>query len=185
MVNTQTLCSALLLTTVDTEGIAVIMCEQELVAKYQALSQGSKVLESCLHHNLSEHVNSEIGMGTITDIESAKRWLRDSFLYQRLRKNPDYYAIGNDQRSANWQDRMDDIVLANISKLQDHDLVKECDDSAKKTLATTEYGEIMSKVHGLLSHLLEPNTYQLSIVLHPPSNGILFRDPLSWSMGLF
>ncbi|RXW22344.1 hypothetical protein EST38_g3524 [Candolleomyces aberdarensis] len=131
----------------DTEGIALIMCEQELVAKYQALSQGSKVLESCLHRNLSEHVNSEIGMGTITDIESAKRWLRDSFLYQRLRKNPNYYAIGDDQRSADWQDRMDDIVLANIRKLQDHDLVKECGDGTKETLATTEYGEIMSKFY--------------------------------------
>jgi ATP-dependent DNA helicase HFM1/MER3 len=124
------------------------MCEHELVAKYQALSQGTKVLESCLHHNLSEHINSEIGMGTITDIESAKRWLRDSFLYQRLRKNPNHYAI-EDQQSANWQDRMDEIVLASIRKLQDHELVKQSGSNTKKALATTEYGDIMSKVHRL------------------------------------
>lgn len=131
----------------------MIMCEQELVAKYQALSQGTKVLESCLHHNLSEHINSEIGMGTITDIESAKRWLRDSFLYQRLRKNPNHYAI-EDQQSANWQDRMDEIVLASIKKLQDHELVKQSGGNIKKALATTEYGDIMSKVHRLLSRPL-------------------------------
>jgi ATP-dependent DNA helicase HFM1/MER3 len=133
------------------------MCEHELVAKYQALSQGTKVLESCLHHNLSEHINSEIGMGTITDIESAKRWLRDSFLYQRLRKNPNHYAFG-DQRSGNWQDCMDEIVLASIKKLQDHELVKQSGGIFERALATTEYGDIMSKVHWVLSRPLSDLT---------------------------
>jgi ATP-dependent DNA helicase HFM1/MER3 len=117
------------------------MCEHELVAKYQALSRGTKVLESCLHHNLSEHINSEIGMGTITDIESAKRWLRHSFLYQRLRRNPNHYAFG-DQQSENWQDCMDEIVRETIKKLQDHEFVKQSGGIIKRALATTEYGDI-------------------------------------------
>ena len=42
------------------------MCEQELEAKYKVLAQGQTILESSLHLGLSEHLNSEIALGTIT-----------------------------------------------------------------------------------------------------------------------
>ncbi|TEB26532.1 P-loop containing nucleoside triphosphate hydrolase protein, partial [Coprinellus micaceus] len=131
----------------DTEGIAVIMCENNLVPKYQALTHGKRVLESCLHRNLSEHINSEIGMGTITDLESAKSWLRGSFFYQRVRKNPSHYAIEEDGQSLSWQGRMDNLVLASIQNLRENHLVEEKQDNLTSQLVSTEYGEIMSKFY--------------------------------------
>lgn len=125
------------------------MCENELVAKYQALSQGSKVLESCLHRNLPEHINSEIGMGTITDIESAKKWLRGSFFYQRVQKHPDFYSLerlNGDQRSLSWQERLDHLVLSSIRNLEINQLIEMKKETATECLISTEYGEIMSKV---------------------------------------
>jgi hypothetical protein len=62
----------LLKCTTDTEGVAIIMCESELENKYRNLIQGRTVVESSLHQNLSEHLNSEIGLGTISDLTSAK-----------------------------------------------------------------------------------------------------------------
>jgi ATP-dependent DNA helicase HFM1/MER3 len=56
----------------DTEGVAIIICETSLVPKYEALSRGESEIESCLHRNLAEHLNSEIGTGTITSFEGAK-----------------------------------------------------------------------------------------------------------------
>lgn len=127
----------------DNEGVAIIMCEAELEGKYKALVQGRTLLESCLHLNLSEHVNSEIGLGTITNVDSAKEWLRNSFLFQRIQKNPRNYAI-NKESNQTWQERIDELVLHSIKTLKDSQLL-ECDEESGN-LRSTEYGDIMSKV---------------------------------------
>ena len=89
-------------------------------------------------------------MGTITDLESAKSWLRGSFFYQRVRKNPGHYALGEDSLSLSWQERMDNLVLASVQNLRDNQLVEEKQDSSTNQLVSTEYGEIMSKVRVVL-----------------------------------
>jgi hypothetical protein len=47
----------------DREGIAIIMCDKNLENKYKLLATEGSPLESTLHHNLTEHINSEIGLG--------------------------------------------------------------------------------------------------------------------------
>ncbi|EAU88744.2 ATP-dependent DNA helicase MER3 [Coprinopsis cinerea okayama7 len=153
----------------DTEGTAVIMCESELAPKYEALTQGTTVLESSLHRNLAEHINSEIGLGTITSIESAKAWLRESFLFQRLQKNPSWYSIDNENGDATWQERLDNVVLKSIEQLQANKLVQFKSGSSLKTLASTEYGEIMSKFY------IRQNT-MVDILATPPNASL--RDLL-------
>jgi ATP-dependent DNA helicase HFM1/MER3 len=108
------------------------------------LIQGKTTIESCLHRNLSEHLNSEIGLGTITNIESAKTWLRNSFLFQRIQKNPKHYALGKDDHQT-WEQKIDDLVTENIANLQKTELVVYTDDN-NMGLKSTEYGDIMSKV---------------------------------------
>ncbi|KAL6301584.1 P-loop containing nucleoside triphosphate hydrolase protein [Sparassis latifolia] len=129
----------------DKEGVAIIMCETELEGKYKALVQGQMLLESCLHHNLSEHINSEIGLGTITDLDSAKKWLHNSFLFQRIQKNPRHYAIGKDGAQT-WQERIGEMVTQSITDLQDNNLVSRPEDGDHQ-LSSTEFGDIMSKFY--------------------------------------
>lgn len=50
-------------------------------------------IESNLHRHLTEHLNAEIVMGTITDLDVAMQWLSSTFLYVRARKNPHHYGI--------------------------------------------------------------------------------------------
>ncbi|KAI0362446.1 P-loop containing nucleoside triphosphate hydrolase protein [Trametes cingulata] len=126
----------------DKEGVAIIMCEQELEAKYKALAQGQTVLESSLHLHLAEHLNSEIALGTITDMDSAKEWLHNSFLFRRLQKNPAHYDIRKDGNKS-WEDRMDDLVIDSVKTLRQAEMVKEEGDDL---LSSTEYGDIMSKM---------------------------------------
>lgn len=126
----------------DKEGVAIIMCEQELEAKYRALAQGQTVLESSLHFHLPEHLNSEIALGTITDMASAKDWLHNSFLFRRLQKNPGHYDIKK-EGDKSWEERMDDLVTDSVKTLKSAEMVKNEEDDA---LSSTEYGDIMSKV---------------------------------------
>jgi len=123
------------------------MCESQLEAKYRNLSQGTTVLESSLHVNIVEHVNSEVGLGTITDIESAKAWLRNSFLFQRLQRNPKHYAIGKDEQQT-WQERLDQMILDSVTELKATKLVETPEDGEEHQLRSTEYGDVMSKVMG-------------------------------------
>ncbi|TFY71871.1 hypothetical protein EVG20_g1121 [Dentipellis fragilis] len=129
----------------DKEGVAIIMCETELENKYKQLSEGRTLLESSLHRNLPEHLNSEVGLGTITDMESAKEWLHNSFLFRRIQKNPAHYAIGK-QNDQTWQERVDDMVLQSIEGLRSAGLLAEAEEGSQ-ALSSTEYGDIMSKFY--------------------------------------
>jgi len=121
------------------------MCESQLEAKYRNLAQGTTLLESSLHVNIVEHVNSEIGLGTITDVESAKAWLRNSFLFQRLQRNPKHYAVGKDEQQT-WQERLDQMVLGSVTELKASKLVETPEDGEEHQLRSTDYGDVMSKV---------------------------------------
>ncbi|KIP12313.1 hypothetical protein PHLGIDRAFT_330001 [Phlebiopsis gigantea 11061_1 CR5-6] len=133
----------------DKEGVAVIMCEPELEAKYQSLAHGTTLLESSLHTNLTEHINSEVGLGTITNIDSAKEWLRNSFLYQRIQQYPEHYSIGKDGNQT-WQ-------------------LVESSESDADSLVSTEFGDIMSKFY------IRQST--MSLILKLPEKATL-RDML-------
>lgn len=145
------------------------MCEIELKQKYEALAQGRTVLESRLHTNLSEHINSEIGLGTIRDVNTAKTWLRNSFLFQRIQQNPRHYAIGK-AGDQTWQERIDEMVTQSVQKLQDNELVALSETDSLK-LASTEYGEIMSKVRAVPVSLYGGT--HLRTVLYSPVNGTI------------
>jgi ATP-dependent DNA helicase HFM1/MER3 len=126
------------------------MCESELEAKYRNLAQGQTVLESSLHKNLAEHINAEIGIGTISDIRTARQWLRGSFLRKRIQRNPGFYHIGKNSNQT-WEERMDDMVSQSVKALKETELVS-CDGDEteeRTTVRLTEFGEVMSKVRAL------------------------------------
>lgn len=45
-----------------------------------------------LHHHLIEHLNAEIVLHTITDVSIALEWLKSTFLFIRIQKNPTHYG---------------------------------------------------------------------------------------------
>jgi hypothetical protein len=51
-----------------------------------------QAVESCLMSNLAEHMNAEIVLGTIKDVPGAIQWIKSSFLFKRVRSNPQHYG---------------------------------------------------------------------------------------------
>jgi ATP-dependent DNA helicase HFM1/MER3 len=125
----------------DKEGVAIIMCESGLESKYRALGHGQTTLESSLHTNLAEHLNSEIGLGTIKNMETAKEWIRHSFLFRRFTQNPQRYM----SQEQPWKDGLDNMISKCIDDLKDAELLTFVE-GRSGTLRSTEFGEIMSKV---------------------------------------
>ena len=60
--------------------------------KYKNLTSGMEKIESSLHENLIEHMNAEIVLQTISDLPKAIEWLKSTYFYIRVRKNPSYYG---------------------------------------------------------------------------------------------
>lgn len=131
----------------DKEGVAIIMCESGLEKKYRALGQGQTILESSLHTNLAEHLNSEIGLGTITSIATAKEWLCNSFMFRRMAQNPQRYMT----KEQNWQDGLNGMIMQCVSDLRSAELLNYVEGGAIE-LRSTEFGDIMSKVRMLHYH---------------------------------
>ena len=111
--------------------------------KYNNLVSGQTQLESSLHRNLTEHLNSEIALGTITNLETSKQWIRGSFLYQRMQRNPDYYGL-NKRTGQTWQGRLDELVADSIGRLEGAKILRKQDET--ELFSCTEYGVLMSKV---------------------------------------
>ena len=60
----------------DTSATAVIVTSTDKKAHYEKLMSGSQPVESCLLDNMCEHLNTEVVLGTITDISLALDWLK-------------------------------------------------------------------------------------------------------------
>ncbi|KAJ6259774.1 ATP-dependent DNA helicase MER3 [Drechslerella dactyloides] len=123
----------------DTTGVAVIMTRKEKKDRYDRMISGTEKLESCLHLNLTEHLNAEIGLGTITDLESAKQWLRSTFFYIRMKANPAFYGFKADM----IETELENIVERDIAALEEMGFV-EYQQSELKCL---EPGDAMARYY--------------------------------------
>ncbi len=57
-------------------------------ARYAGLLSGAEPVESCLGECFPEHLNAEVALHTVRDMDTATAWLRTTFLYIRVRESP-------------------------------------------------------------------------------------------------
>jgi ATP-dependent DNA helicase HFM1/MER3 len=126
----------------DDSAVAVIMTRQAKVRRYEMLVTGQDLIESKLHLNLVDHMNAEIGLGTIGDLVSARKWLKGTFLYVRLQQNPDYYKLDGARNSQSIEEQVEDICHRDITLLRETNLV-----SGQDHFVCTEFGHIMSRYY--------------------------------------
>lgn len=93
-----------------------------------------------LHSNLIDQLNAEIGLGTITSISSATKWLESTFLCVRLRQNPEHYGFPSSSGAKSLEEKLHDICRNGILALQECGLVR-----SEAQLSCTEYGDAMSR----------------------------------------
>lgn len=124
----------------EREARAIIMCREELRSRYERLVAGEEVLESSLHQNLIEHLNAEIGLGTIDSPEAAKKWLAGTFLYVRMCKNPTYYGFENLAGSQGIHGHLLQLCEEDLDMLKESSVIE-----GHEKLRCTEFGDAMAK----------------------------------------
>ncbi|ESP01500.1 hypothetical protein LOTGIDRAFT_139720, partial [Lottia gigantea] len=111
----------------DSTATAVIMTKTSSKSKYESVVNGTQTIESSLHKNLIEHLNAEIVLHTITDMGLAVEWIRHTFLYVRIMKNPSHY----------------ELCLKSINSLAALNLVKLNEETLE--IESTETGRLMAR----------------------------------------
>jgi replicative superfamily II helicase len=79
----------------DDVGYAWVVCDGSEVGKYRKLLREGKPIESRLAEDLDAHLNAEIAMGTIRDLEDVMDWLETTFYYVRAGSEPEQYDFAD------------------------------------------------------------------------------------------
>ncbi|KAH7342914.1 hypothetical protein BKA65DRAFT_505115 [Rhexocercosporidium sp. MPI-PUGE-AT-0058] len=140
----------------DSSAVAVIMTRSDKVDRYKKMVSGQDILESTLHLNLIEHLNSEISLGTIKNVYDAKRWLSGTFLSVRMRQNPNYYRIEGISPGGDADRRLEQVCERDITLLQQHKLVSD-----EERISCTDYGAAMSR------YMVQFETMKLLLTIPP------------------
>ena len=79
----------------DDVGYAWVVCDGSEAGKYRKLLREGKPIESRLAEDLDAHLNAEIAMGTIRDLEDVMDWLETTFYYVRAGSEPEQYDFAD------------------------------------------------------------------------------------------
>jgi len=82
----------------DEHGYAWVITDRSEADKYRRLLRDGKEIESRLAESLDSHLNAEIAMGTIRDLDDVLDWLETTFYYVRANNAPDRYDAAGSLR---------------------------------------------------------------------------------------
>ena len=82
----------------DDAGYAYVVCDGSDADKYRQLLRDGKPIESRLAGELDSHLNAEIALGVVDDIEDVLSWLETTFYYTRAQSAPEQYDAGDSLR---------------------------------------------------------------------------------------
>ncbi|XP_020964602.1 DExH-box ATP-dependent RNA helicase DExH17 isoform X1 [Arachis ipaensis] len=108
----------------DDTGLVIIMTRRETVHLYENLLNGCEVVESQLLPCVTEHLLAKIVQLTVTDITKAIEWLQCSYLYVRMKKNPENYSIKKGISGDRLVKHVQDICVKKVNELSQHQMVE-------------------------------------------------------------
>lgn len=88
----------------DKSGTGIIITSHDKLSHYLSLLTNQFPIESNFIKFLADNLNAEVTLGTISNIDEAVEWLSYTYLFVRMRINPQVYGL-------NYQDVIDDPSL--------------------------------------------------------------------------
>ncbi|XVF14070.1 hypothetical protein REPUB_Repub09cG0025100 [Reevesia pubescens] len=143
----------------DDTGMVIIMTRRETVHLYENLLNGCEMVESQLLSCVIEHLTAEIVQLTISDITKAIEWMKCSYLYVRMKKNPENYAVKKGIPRDRIEKHMQEICVQNVNELSFHQMIQTDEDGF--VLKPQEPGRLMTKYYlkfNTMKHIMQAPT---------------------------
>jgi activating signal cointegrator complex subunit 3 len=80
----------------DKSGLGIILTTHDKLNHYLSLLTNQFPIESNFVQCLADNLNAEISLGTISNVQEAIEWLSYTYLYVRMKKNPQVYGLNYD-----------------------------------------------------------------------------------------
>ncbi|XP_066152085.1 probable ATP-dependent DNA helicase HFM1 [Euwallacea fornicatus] len=128
----------------DSSATALILTSNQDRLKYEQMLGCEQIIESNLHKHLKEHLNAEVVLRTITDLDVAMRWLSSTFLYVRARRSPEKYKLPRGLSKDKIDKKLLEMCQAELNRLVQAGMIKM---NEAIEVSPTVIGEIMAKYY--------------------------------------
>ncbi|KAJ4729267.1 DExH-box ATP-dependent RNA helicase [Melia azedarach] len=159
-------------------GTVIIMTRRDTVHLYENLLNGCEIVESQLLSCVTEHLTAEIVQMTVSDITRAIEWMKCSYLYVRMKKNPQNYAVRKVISRDHIEKYMQEICVQKVNELSRHQMIWTDEDGF--LLKPLEPGRLMTKYYlkfDTMKHIMHtPVNCSLEDALH----AICHAEELAW-----
>uniref|UniRef100_A0A1I7YF66 U5 small nuclear ribonucleoprotein 200 kDa helicase n=1 Tax=Steinernema glaseri TaxID=37863 RepID=A0A1I7YF66_9BILA len=153
----------------DSEGQGILITHHSELQYYLSLMNTQLPCESQMIAKLPDLLNAEVVLGTINTVSDACKWLKQTFLYIRMRKNPQLYGIALDETKIEnlLEHRVADLVHTAALQLDKGNLVKY--DKKSGLIQATELGRIASHFYctyesmQTYNQLLKPSATEIDL----------------------
>lgn len=137
----------------DTRGEACLITAGDKVEHYLGLLKNSRDVESRLLQHVADVMNAEVYLNTVSDVGTAIAWLKSTFMYIRMLKNPLGYGLN--RADLMQEDRaLSDYIVLTCSRLEESGMIRIHRPSLANhntwKFCSTEFGRIASLYY--LSH---------------------------------
>ncbi|XP_076925278.1 ATP-dependent DNA helicase homolog MER3-like, partial [Bidens hawaiensis] len=152
----------------DDTGMVIIMTRKETAHLYENLLGGCELVESQLLPCVTEHLAAEIVQLTVPDIPRAIEWMKCSYLYVRMKKNPQNYAIKKGLTGSHIEKHVQDVCVQKVNELSDYQMIWIDEDGF--VLKPLEPARLMTKYYlkfNTMKHIMKaPSNCSIEDALH-------------------
>ncbi|KAK8810576.1 hypothetical protein WA158_007151 [Blastocystis sp. Blastoise] len=134
----------------DTSGYGIMISGDDKIDKYIKLLAMKTPIESNFMKRLNDALNAEIIAGTITNMSEAVSWIRMTYMYIRMMKNPMVYGIKYEEKQNDpslW-DTCERYIRDAAHQLDECHMIRYDDDTS--VMFPTDLGRVAS--HYYLSY---------------------------------
>ncbi|XP_044500934.1 DExH-box ATP-dependent RNA helicase DExH17 isoform X2 [Mangifera indica] len=159
-------------------GTVIIMTRRDTVHLYENLLNGCEMVESQLLSCLTEHLTAEIVQLTVSDITRAIEWMKCSYLYVRMKKNPQNYAVRKVISKDRIEKHIQELCVQKVNELSSHQMIWADEDGF--LLKPLEPGRLMTKYYlkfNTMKHIMQA---QVNCSLEDGLHVICHAEEIAW-----
>lgn len=154
----------------DTKGEGILITTNKELVYYLSLLNEQLPVESQYIAKLPDNLNAEIVSGTIQNAKDAAEWLKYTYLYIRMLRNPTLYGIPKSdlETDPTLEKRRADLIHSAASLLAKHNMIKY--DKKSGAFQVTDLGRIASYYYctyetmATYNSLLKPNLTEIELL---------------------